>query len=171
MQSAFLSSPSAASANSFRSEKAGLCLNVYDVRLKDDMPECGMNWPSDLRNVTSYLRVRSLLLHYGPHTHSCKQRPDVVAALHAHAKSEAWVECQSRVPGQLRQGKSPSSVTLLPRLLERIPVLLFAGDQDLICNYLGQESLIQSLTWNGDTGLGVRMGFSFLLDSKHDCLW
>jgi len=32
--------------------------------------------------------------------------------------------------------------------------LLFAGDQDLICNYVGQESLIQSLTWNGGTGLG-----------------
>ena len=51
---------------------------------------------------------------------------------------------------------------MLPRVLERIPVLLFAGDQDFICNYLGQESLIQALTWNGGTGLGVRTGFLFL---------
>ena len=79
-----------------------------------------------------------------------------MGALHAQAKSEAWVECQSRIQGQIRQIDAPSSVTVLPRLLERIPVMLFAGDQDLICNYLGQESLIQSLTWNGGTGLGVR---------------
>ena len=56
------------SANRFLSENAGLCLNVYDVRLKDSIPACGMNWPLDLRNITSYLRVRSPLplhfLHY-----------------------------------------------------------------------------------------------------------
>ncbi|KAI0307074.1 carboxypeptidase KEX1 [Multifurca ochricompacta] len=118
-------------------EKAGLCLNVYDVRLKDERPACGMNWPIDLKNITSYLR-----------------RPDVVNALHAQAKSEAWVECQQRIHSQLNQRSSESSVTLLPRVLEKIPVLFFAGDQDLICNYVGQESLIQSLTWNGGTGLG-----------------
>jgi carboxypeptidase C (cathepsin A) len=50
-----------AHAHNFRSEKAGLCLNIYDVRLKDEIPACGMNWPYDLKNVTSYLRVRSLL--------------------------------------------------------------------------------------------------------------
>lgn len=118
-------------------EKAGLCLNVYDVRLKDEIPACGLNWPTDLTNITSYLR-----------------RPDVLGALHAQAKSEAWVECQSRVGQQLGTATDPSSITVLPRLLERIPVMLFAGDQDFICNYLGQESLIQALTWNGGTGLG-----------------
>jgi len=43
----------------------------------------------------------------------------------------------------------------MPRVLERIPVLIFAGDQDLICNYVGLESMIKSMTWNGETGLGV----------------
>jgi carboxypeptidase D len=83
-----------------------------------------------------------------------------VNALHAQAKSEAWAECQGKFHGQLREKIAPSSVTVLPRVLEKIPVLLFAGDQDLICNYVGQESLIQSLTWNGATGLGVRTGVS-----------
>lgn len=92
-------------------------------------------------------------------THSRKQRSDVLAALHAQAKSEAWVECQSGVSHALGSAKDPSSITVLPRLLERNPVLFFAGDQDFICNYLGQESLIQALTWNGGTGLGVRAGF------------
>lgn len=118
-------------------ERAGICLNIYDVRLKDENPACGMNWPTDLKNVTSYLR-----------------RPDVVSALHAEAKSEAWVECQPRIHRELNMKASESSVAVLPRILEKIPVLLFAGDQDLICNYVGQESIIRSLTWNGDTGLG-----------------
>lgn len=95
-------------------------------------------------------------------TNTHKQRRDVKAALHSQAKSEAWVECQSRVGRELGSVGEQSSITLLPRLLERIPVLLFAGDQDFICNYLGQESLIQALTWNGGTGLGVRTGFPLL---------
>ena len=59
-------------ANDFRSEKAGLCLNVYDVRLKDKIPACGLNWPTDLTNITSYLRVRSLPQHCSLH-HSFTQ--------------------------------------------------------------------------------------------------
>ena len=54
-------------ANYFRSEKAGLCVNVYDVRLKDKIPACGLNWPTDLTNITSYLRVRSSPQHYVLH--------------------------------------------------------------------------------------------------------
>ena len=36
----------------------GMCLNMYDVRLQDSYPECGMNWPPPLHNITNYLRVR-----------------------------------------------------------------------------------------------------------------
>jgi carboxypeptidase D len=49
-----------------------------------------------------------------------------------------------------------SSVTILPSVLAEIPVLIFAGDQDFICNYMGLEDMIKALHWNGDTGLGVR---------------
>lgn len=37
-----------------------VCLNVYDVRLSDTFPACGMNWPPDLSGVTDYLRVRAV---------------------------------------------------------------------------------------------------------------
>ena len=36
------------------------CLNMYDVRLRDTYPSCGMNWPPDLSDVTPYLRVPHL---------------------------------------------------------------------------------------------------------------
>ncbi|THH18196.1 hypothetical protein EW146_g2731 [Bondarzewia mesenterica] len=114
-----------------------VCMNIYDVRLNDDQPACGMNWPPDLKNITTYLR-----------------RQDVVGALHAQAKSESWTECQTRIHRELRLRNSPSSITVLPRVLEKIPVMIFAGDQDFICNYIGLESMIQAMTWNGETGLG-----------------
>ena len=49
--------------HNFTSAKSGLCLNIYDVRLKDEIPACGMNWPTDLKNITSYLRVYSFSFH------------------------------------------------------------------------------------------------------------
>lgn len=85
------------------------------------------------------------------------QRKDVVSALHATAKSESWSECRGRVHQEFNDRLSPSSIMLMPKLLQHIPVLLFAGDQDFICNYMGIESMIQAMTWNGGTGLGVRL--------------
>jgi carboxypeptidase C (cathepsin A) len=38
------------------------CVNIYDVRLEDDKPACGMNWPPEIHNVTRYLDVSLLLL-------------------------------------------------------------------------------------------------------------
>jgi hypothetical protein len=40
-----------------------MCVNIYDVRLEDTSPACGMNWPPDLANVTTYLGVRSFLVY------------------------------------------------------------------------------------------------------------
>ena len=83
------------------------------------------------------------------------QRRDVVSAIHATNVPGTWVECKGRVHSEFSTRKSNSSITVLPRVLERIPVMLFVGDQDLICNYVGIESMIQAMHWNGETGLGV----------------
>ena len=37
-----------------------MCLNIYDVRLDDTSPQCGMNWPPDLEPVYKYLAVREV---------------------------------------------------------------------------------------------------------------
>ncbi|KAF8138839.1 alpha beta-hydrolase [Boletus edulis] len=114
------------------------CINIYDVRLEDDFPACGMNWPPDLKDIATYLA-----------------RQDVVRALHATGKSENWVECHSRVGTEIRSHFSTSSITLFPSVIERIPVLLFVGDKDYICNYIGIEKMIDTMTWNGEKGLGT----------------
>ncbi|KAE9963480.1 Cell death protease [Venturia inaequalis] len=124
-------------------EKNGkkMCLNMYDVRLTDEYPSCGMNWPPDLVSVTPYLR-----------------RNDVMDALHIErfnapgGNSPGWSECSGDVGGAFTASESAPSVTLLPDLLTKVPIILFSGDQDLICNYKGTEELINNLSFNGGKG-------------------
>jgi hypothetical protein len=79
----------------------------------------------------------------------------VVSSLHAKAHSGSWVECKSSVHTSFRTYETEASISVLPKLLSKIRILIFAGDQDLICNYVGLENMIKNLTWNGATGLGV----------------
>lgn len=38
---------------------------------------------------------------------------------------------------------------LLPSILEELPVLIYAGDTDFICNWLGNEAWTEALDWSG----------------------
>lgn len=139
-------------------------MNMYDVRLVDDAPACGMNWPPDLSDVYSFLRVRSpfpTLLSHIPMPHYAEliyQRPDVVNALHATKKDTAWVECDGKVGYELHNWQSPAAVTLLPAILEAgVPIMMFAGAEDLICNKNGIKALCDGLKWDGLLGMGVSL--------------
>ncbi|TKA23477.1 Pheromone-processing carboxypeptidase kex1 [Salinomyces thailandicus] len=124
------------------SMKDGKCVNMYDVRLTDSYPSCGMNWPPDLSNVTPYLR-----------------RKDVIRALNINRdKKTGWEECNGQVSNAFKAANSKPSVKLLPGLLEKVPIVLFSGDQDLICNHIGTENLISSLEWNGAVGMETEPG-------------
>ncbi|KAI0974168.1 Alpha/Beta hydrolase protein [Xylaria arbuscula] len=118
------------------------CVNMYDVRLTDTYPSCGMNWPPDLQYVTPYLR-----------------KSEVVAALHINSnKNTGWTECNGAVGNAFNAQKSQPSVNLLPALLNEIQVLLFSGSEDLICNHMGTESFISNLQWNGGKGFELSPG-------------
>jgi carboxypeptidase D len=117
------------------------CVNMYDIRLRDDS-SCGMNWPPDLSDVTPYLR-----------------RPDVVQALHINTdKKTGWAECNGAVSSHFRAKNSAPTVKFLPELLEQVPVLLFSGDKDFICNHVGTEAMIENLRWSGGKGFEVSPG-------------
>ena len=88
------------------------------------------------------------------------QRSDVVNALHASSHSGRWVECRGTIHSHFDEHKLNASITVLPKVLSKLPVLMFAGDQDLICNYVGLEAMMKSMTWNGGTGLGVSLFFN-----------
>lgn len=118
------------------------CMNMYDVRLHDSYPSCGMNWPPDLSQVTPYLR-----------------RDDVKKALHINDdKKTGWVECNNQVSQHFTAKNSKPSRILLPKLLEELPILLFSGDKDMICNHIGTENLINNMVWNGGTGMELSAG-------------
>jgi len=118
------------------------CINMYDVRLWDDYPSCGMNWPPDLTYVTPYLR-----------------RQDVKDALHVNPeKKTGWMECNGGVGGAFRAENSQPSVRLLPDLLSEVRIVLFSGEQDLICNHVGTEALIANLEWSGGRGFSQADG-------------
>lgn len=118
------------------------CINMYDVRLKDTYPSCGMNWPPDLTYVTPYLR-----------------REDVTKALHVNPqKNTGWSECSGAVGSNFRAQGSITSAKFLPDILAEIPVLLFSGAEDLICNHLGTEAMIGNMQWNGGKGFELSSG-------------
>ncbi|RIA89478.1 Alpha/Beta hydrolase protein [Glomus cerebriforme] len=116
--------------------KVDTCINQYDIRdHSDSYPYCGLKWPYELTTIYDYLR-----------------RPDVIKDLHATRKKELWVECSSTVSARFDGDLSPPSITLFPEILKQINVLLFSGDQDIICNYMGTEAMINNLEWNGYKG-------------------
>ena len=118
------------------------CVNMYDVRLKDSYPSCGMNWPPDLEQVTPYLR-----------------RDDVKAALHiSPGKKAGWTECNGAVGGAFSAHDSKPSIQLLPEIIKDVPTVLFSGAEDLICNHIGTEELISNLEWNGAKGFELSPG-------------
>lgn len=118
------------------------CYNMYDVRLMDSYPSCGMNWPPDLKDVTPYLR-----------------RKDVLEALHIDAgKRTGWTECNGAVGGAFRAANSKPAIQLLPNLIAEVPTVLFSGAEDLICNHIGTEELISNMEWNGGKGFELTAG-------------
>ncbi|KAI9739446.1 MAG: Cell death protease [Claussenomyces sp. TS43310] len=118
------------------------CYNMYDVRLKDSYPSCGMNWPPDLVNVTPYLR-----------------RPEVLQALNiGDSQQPGWTECNGAVGAAFRARNSKPSIQILPDLIAEVPTILFSGAQDLICNHLGTEELINNMEWNGGKGFEISPG-------------
>ncbi len=135
-----------------------MCINIYDVRLTDTSPACGMNWPPNLKATYEYLH-----------------RDDVRTAFHVNvrAKPEAWIECNPRVSSSLSSSIEDASVTLLPDLLDKgLKVLIFAGDQDLICNHIGLERMIENLQWQGSRGFSVRarVGSSDFVGPRLTCV-
>ena len=63
-----------------------------------------------------------------------------------------WEQCNGVVGGHFWTPNSVPAVMLLPKLLEKVPILLFAGEYDLMCAGVGIERMIEKLEWNGAVG-------------------
>lgn len=62
------------------------CINMYDVRLRDSYPSCGMSWPPDLESVTPYLRVVSSKLRANVLATGCSE-----CSKYRYHQEKAWL--------------------------------------------------------------------------------
>ncbi|GMF57451.1 unnamed protein product [[Candida] boidinii] len=118
------------------------CINLYDYRLRDSYPSCGANWPPDLETVTPFLRNEKVLDKL-----NLKRRA-------------SWSECSNIVGRKLKATKDDEAFKLLPDLLAQLPIVLFSGANDIICNSLSTEMLIDELKWNDQKGFTDEKNFS-----------
>lgn len=116
-------------------DNAKTCFNVYNIELTDTYSSCGMNWPPGVEFMSPYL-----------------SRSDVRRAFNVEEDGR-WTECSTSVSASFRNSKSPSAVSLLPEILEEVPVLLLVGELDYICNIDGLRSMVDNLQWGGGIGL------------------
>ncbi|KAF3985146.1 hypothetical protein FT663_05286 [Candidozyma haemuli var. vulneris] len=112
------------------------CFNMYDYTLKDSYPSCGMHWPPDLQHVTPFLRDEK-----------------VMKSLNLVNKMQ-WKECRGI---GLNSRDSAPAIELFPELLKHTNIVLFHGNRDIICNYIGAEYLIKELNWNGKQGFSTSL--------------
>jgi hypothetical protein len=70
-------------AKDFEKDGNKMCLNIYDIRLTDTFPQCGMNWPPEIHAITKFLDVCALLLilrNFGRSSYYTAARRGVVTA-------------------------------------------------------------------------------------------
>ncbi|CAF4081806.1 unnamed protein product [Adineta steineri] len=53
---------------------------------------------------------------------------------------------------------SKPSIILLPDLLQQIPIILYSGEYDLLCNHWAIEAMIDGMIWNNGTGFDFNNG-------------
>lgn len=117
-----------------RGPKSSQCVNMYDHTLQDLYPACGMNWPPDVLRVSDFLRLEP-----------------VMGFLNLDNRRE-WEECRSSVSRHFAPRTSPPLITLFPELLAHMQIVLFHGNRDIICNYIGGEDMIKRLEWGSERG-------------------
>ncbi|KAG5967625.1 hypothetical protein E4U56_000720 [Claviceps arundinis] len=79
-------------------------------------------------------------------------KPDVMEALGAEV--ESYDSCNFDINRNfLFQGDwMKPYFRLVPKILDQIPVLIYAGDADFICNWLGNQAWTNKLEWSGHDG-------------------
>jgi len=124
------------------SRLGGKQINVYDIRKTCDAELC-----YDFSDAENWLN-----------------RPDVQKALGVNKK---WEMCDSRVHADLMGDWMHAYVDgYIPPLLEAgIRVMIYAGDQDFICNALGNERWVKAMRWTGREDFNAARTEPFVVSS------
>lgn len=118
--------------------------NVYDMRIKCKVP--GLCY--DFSNVQKYL-----------------DRPDVLETL--GVKGIRWQSCARDVTvGMLGDWMREYQDKLVDLLENNIRVLIYAGDVDFICNFLGNQAWVKALEWAGKDEFNKATPSAWKVDGK-----
>ncbi len=91
-------------------------------------------------------------------------------ALHANEYRDPWTECNWRVYQEIIGDDSEPSINLFPELLKKIQIHVYAGERDIICNYIGLDKSLSLLEWGGKKGFGEKVqltDYGSLLTSRN----
>jgi len=104
-------------------------MNPYDMRVKCAKPPLCY----DFSGVGKFL-----------------ERTDVRAALNIRADAGTWQSCNFKVNHMFMGDWMKDYQTQIPDLLAAgVRVLIYAGDQDFICNWLGNQAWTRAMEWPG----------------------
>lgn len=109
--------------------------NVYDVTT-----QCGDSCPPSMTPFTNYLNQKSVQEALGvepTNFQSCNMN-----VYQAFTESGDWM--------------APIGVRSVPEILSKIPFLVYAGDEDFICNWLGNHAWTEKLAWPGKEGFNAQ---------------
>lgn len=123
-------------------------LNSYDIRIKCEVP--GLCY--DFSRFDVFLN-----------------KPEVLKALHVNTKEkEKWEICDRKVYQDFLYDKMLNYAPDIATLLESdIDVLIFAGDADFICNWMGNKAWTLDLLWKGKEGFNAAEDKKWIVNNKH----
>jgi len=109
-------------------------LNPYDIRKPCEGDLC-----YDFTNVDTFLNL-----------------PSTFEALHVADEVEKWESCNTKVNVMfVKDWMRNFNSNLIPMLEDNIRVLIYAGDVDFICNWIGNKAWTLDLDWTGKEGFNA----------------
>jgi len=54
----------------------------------------------------------------------------------------------------------------LPKILQKIPILIYNGDQDLIVDFYGTSEMLDTMPWSGQMGFKNAYNGTWVVDGK-----
>lgn len=102
-------------------------VDVYDIRYFNGDPTDPLQ-----ASLTTYLNTPSVRLQMNAGNHK-------------------WGACKSGPYFPLLDDMARSAEFLIPRILKEIPVLLYNGNKDLICNMIGTKTWSEAMVWPGQS--------------------
>jgi len=106
-------------------------LNLYDIRTKCNHGDLCY----DFGNIVKFMRLKSTR-----------------KALHISDKSREWATCNMHVHDQFTVDAMSDMSSNVKELLDNdVATLIYAGDTDYICNYLGNKAWTDELKWKHST--------------------